>query len=90
MTMHQYKILNKEREKSPDELRKFTKELQRDLLLNKDKANRFGEENKKLQKEVKYLKEEKKHLRYDIENLEEEITSLKLTITNLKSIPVAV
>ena len=90
MSMHQYKILNKEREKSPDELRKLTKELQRDLLLHKDKANRLSEENKKLQKEVKYLKEEKKHQKYDIENLEEEIASLKLTITNLKSVPVTV
>ena len=88
--MHQYKILNKEREKSPDELRKFTKELQRDLLLNKDKASRFGEENKKLQKEVKYLKEEKKHLKYDIENLEEEINMLKQTVASLRAVPVAV
>ncbi len=85
MTIHQYKILNKEGNKSPEELRKMTKDLQHDLVTHKDKANRLAEENKKLQKELKYIKEEKKHLKYDIENLQDEITSLKQTVAMLKS-----
>ncbi|MEW6470477.1 MAG: hypothetical protein AB1458_16310 [Bacteroidota bacterium] len=75
--MHQYKILNRERDKSPDELRRENKDLQREILVHKEKASRLAEENKKLLKDIKYMREEKKHLKYDIENLQDEIAELK-------------
>jgi len=82
--MHQYKILSKERDKSPDELRKENKELQREILVHKDRANRLSEENKKLMKDIKYMREEKKHLKYDIENLQDEIAELKARLERHK------